>query len=943
MIPEENLRGGTAILFKSYIWHEVNYLKPEHDQLWFKLHSLPNTKFGSIYIPPRDSPFFNPHSFATIQEHSHQEQIIILGDFNSRLGNLNTFHQNEIETNITYSENPDTTVNANGRDLANLCLMEKILPLNHMKLNNKNLHGNLTFRRQHNWISQLDWAFSSPSHLKHIESFEINQDTTLPTDHASLSLTLSGFCCPAQHVASSARQLGAYNSHQSSSKTTKLPKPIKHVDQETFLHLLRDPPILNQDDDLNIVCEELAHHIYSASYESRTKPARPHYQSPQNATQRWNNILNHNDEKQLWAAINWQGTLNTKILGNQNEPSDSTFCNHFQTLLNPDNILDPRDYIPPNYRYIPVLDDPIRLEEVVHCISKLKPNKAAGIDGISPGTLKLLPQVWLNYLTILFNMIFNQDYPLNWTLMKVITLFKKGARDDPGNYRGISIISSLPKVYDMILSNRFSLWYKPKPEQAGAQAGRGCEEQILSVRLIIDIARHTKKPLYIAFIDYQKAYDKVDRYKLIRYLDQKGCGNKFLHALQHSMTSTGQIGKEQFTTSAGVKQGGSSSCNSFTAYIDPTIEAVQNFGPDDWLGNLHILLLMDDTVVMATSRHNLLMKLNSLKQCADNLGMTMHPTKSQFFTVNVVDDEEIHVQDVTISKTNKYLYLGALLSNQAISNQIKDHINLKSTHVRKFYSFLSKNSDCPYPVKYKVWKSALNSSILYSCETWLTSDLRSIETPYNNTLKQMLGVRLTTCNDLIYSETGYPNAKTIILERQTNFLRKILAKTNYVTDLIQMAITRKSPMGRRIQTLMQQETPHKLAFIQNLQQTMTQAQTSRRLAYKDMNPDLKAYPALLNPNIPERNRIALTRIRLGSHHLKIETGRWSRIPADQRICSCNMEVQNEKHVLLFCPISLDLRKSMNLDHITSLQDLFSSDAINLAKYCRRVLELYQNL
>ncbi len=84
----------------------------------------------------------------------------------------------------------------------------------------------------------------------------------------------------------------------------------------------------------------------------------------------------------------------------------------------------------------------------------------------------------------------------------------------------------------MVLNNRFAMWYTPRVEQAGAQAKRGCEEQILMLRLLIDIARTMKKTLYITFIDYQKAYDRVNRYKLLQYLESLGCGSKFLVALQ---------------------------------------------------------------------------------------------------------------------------------------------------------------------------------------------------------------------------------------------------------------------------------------------------------------------------------------------------------------------------------------------------------------------------
>ena len=106
-----------------------------------------------------------------------------------------------------------------------------------------------------------------------------------------------------------------------------------------------------------------------------------------------------------------------------------------------------------------------------------------------------------------------------------------------GNYRGISILVALAKLYDMVglLSDRFQLGYKPKFEQAGAQRGRGCEEQILTTRLLIDIARKRKLALWVAFVDYKKAYDMVDRRTLLQLLDEKECGTTFLKAVRASL------------------------------------------------------------------------------------------------------------------------------------------------------------------------------------------------------------------------------------------------------------------------------------------------------------------------------------------------------------------------------------------------------------------------
>ena len=126
--------------------------------------------------------------------------------------------------------------------------------------------------------------------------------------------------------------------------------------------------------------------------------------------------------------------------------------------------------------------------------------------------------------------------------------------------------------------------------------GRGCEEQILTTRLLIDISRKCKLALWVAFIDYKKAYDMVDRRTLLQLLDEKGCGTTFLKAVGASLVhSMGMVGGETFSTFTGVRQGASSSCPLFTFFIDSTIEAIASFGPDGWLGNLHTLLFMDDS------------------------------------------------------------------------------------------------------------------------------------------------------------------------------------------------------------------------------------------------------------------------------------------------------------------------------------------------------------
>ena len=88
-------------------------------------------------------------------------------------------------------------------------------------------------------------------------------------------------------------------------------------------------------------------------------------------------------------------------------------------------------------------------------------------------------------------------------------IYKKGDVSETSNYKGISIASALPKLYISILKARFTTWYTPLDEPAGAQEGRGCAEQVLTLRLWIDYVRNENKVLYVLLIDYVKAYDRT--------------------------------------------------------------------------------------------------------------------------------------------------------------------------------------------------------------------------------------------------------------------------------------------------------------------------------------------------------------------------------------------------------------------------------------------------
>ncbi len=69
------------------------------------------------------------------------------------------------------------------------------------------------------------------------------------------------------------------------------------------------------------------------------------------------------------------------------------------------------------------------------------------------------------------------------------------------------------KLFDMVVCERLSRWFRPLREQAGAQKGRGCLEHT---------AKRKKEKLFVMFVDFSKAYDLIPRSKLFFCVEKTG-------------------------------------------------------------------------------------------------------------------------------------------------------------------------------------------------------------------------------------------------------------------------------------------------------------------------------------------------------------------------------------------------------------------------------------
>ena len=179
------------------------------------------------------------------------------------------------------------------------------------------------------------------------------------------------------------------------------------------------------------------------------------------------------------------------------------------------------------------LDYPITEKEVQAVIANLKSKMSAGKDNLLNEYFITFKEVFVPLLVSLFNVIFdNGNFPSILTEGIIIPLFKKGHANDANNYRGITLISCLEKIFTSVKwSDKNSI---VTDAQFGFKPGYGTTDAIFSLHTVISKVLSSKKKLYCCFVNYRKAFDSVNRYKLLFKLARSGITGK-LYGIIKSM------------------------------------------------------------------------------------------------------------------------------------------------------------------------------------------------------------------------------------------------------------------------------------------------------------------------------------------------------------------------------------------------------------------------
>ncbi|PVD27306.1 hypothetical protein C0Q70_12461 [Pomacea canaliculata] len=151
----------------------------------------------------------------------------------------------------------------------------------------------------------------------------------------------------------------------------------------------------------------------------------------------------------------------------------------------------------------------------------------------------------------------------DWKLGYLVKLPKEGELTQCRNWREITLLSIPSKVLTKIILERLktALDRRLRQEQAGFRRGKSCTDQIATLRIIIEQSIEWQSPLYITFVDFEKAFDSVDRETIWKLMQHYGFPPKFMDIIRQLYeNSTCRVihkGKltDPFAVRTGVRQG----------------------------------------------------------------------------------------------------------------------------------------------------------------------------------------------------------------------------------------------------------------------------------------------------------------------------------------------------------------------------------------------------
>jgi hypothetical protein len=433
--------------------------------------------------------------------------------------------------------------------------------------------------------------------------------------------------------------------------------------------------------------------------------------------------------------------------------------------------------------------------EISKIIRKLKNKKSPGDDLINNVLLKHLPKKAIIMLMHIFKACFKLSYfPDIWKCAKIVPIPK--AKKDPAlacNYRPISLLNSLSKIFEKIILNRLTTYISSHnvliDEQFGFRDGHSTNHQLLRVTKYIQSALQNKHSVGMVTFDIEKAFDSVWHKGLVHkmfilkfplYLIK--IIQSYLHKRSFYVSVNGHKSKI-FHILAGLPQG---------SVLSPTLYNI--YTSDLNITSSEKAFFADDSCLYTSGKSptKIIKKLNAAgKQLTDystkwKIKLNDAKTNAAFFTRRTANkwlpSEGVTIRNARIPWKNSVKYLGVTLDKTVT---FKTHIDLISEKALKFvgilYPLLNRKSKLNSDNKIRIFRAIIQSILLGACPVWgncAKHHIEKLQIIQNKCLKIILDLppRYETIN--LHKLAAIQPIKHQITKINSKFNNKLLTSDN---------------------------------------------------------------------------------------------------------------------------------------------------------------------
>ena len=413
--------------------------------------------------------------------------------------------------------------------------------------------------------------------------------------------------------------------------------------------------------------------------------------------------INNTDKnpKEMWKTINKltnkksKSTTITKIVVDDKTVEDPTdIANSFNTYFNkiganlaqelPEANRTPESYVQPSKSIFELKK--VSEVEVFRIISTLSSSKATGHDRISPKLLKDSAGTITTGLTEIFNQsIASGVFPNDFKVAIISPIFKSESRLECNNYRPISVLSVVAKVFEKVISEQMSIFLETRgmltKQQAGFRKKNSTETSLLNSTNEWFINMDHGFLNGVIFLDLKKAFDCVNHAILLKKLELYGCRGNTLRWFKSYLENRWQMCKIGSTISpkhvirCGVPQGSNLGPLLFLIYINDLpkclLHSTASMFADDTNLTTHAKSIQDIEKQLNSDLENIHTWLLANK-------LTLNTQKTEYMIIGsryrlskIEDDPKIRLGENNIKRVKQAKTLGIVIDEQLLwKNQI---------------------------------------------------------------------------------------------------------------------------------------------------------------------------------------------------------------------------------------------------------------------------------